>query len=204
MLTEKAPATRAVHSGGAAWLALACIVLGCASGSPPSSPPPPLHGFDEASHTPNGEKIDVWVFAFEAGERGAPQVTVFRSGWWDETQIAPCASDAEILDAHRASFSARNAAQSPYDSIKRDVVVTTLDERNRVLCNRIFSVTIEAAMEVPPPLTGEGTTGWSWTRLRRQSFGFCAAIPIDRVTAIRISGWRGFKARTMTLAELQR
>jgi hypothetical protein len=160
------------------------------------------HGFVAGREVAGAPQVSVWAMVVTLDPRsGEPGVTAFRPSLAYETEVAPCASTAEAADAHRARLPRKPRAPAPHDS-KRDAVLESLNETGVVICRRIYPVVIDRALEAPP--SGPGKMDWVWTTQRETTFFFTARVPQGSATAFRVSGWRGVRARTFAVSELQR
>ncbi|MEA2327663.1 MAG: hypothetical protein QOE68_2622 [Thermoanaerobaculia bacterium] len=183
-----------MNAWGAQLLFGGAITLACAMGGQQEN------GFDAITQAIGDETIDSWVLMFEIDRRGKPKVTLFRDGRWPVTQIAPCAPAAHVRDVRAGTLP---TGAPPYaTTVRRDAIVTTLDSRGDRMCNRIYPVTIEQAIEIPP--LPDGKTGWAWTSSHNDPKFFTAQVPKQRVAAIRVSGWRGLRPTTFTIADLKK
>ena len=144
-----------------------------------------LHGF--TPQIGGGDAtIDSWVTVIEIDQHNDVTVLEPRRRLAYPNEIAPCASPADLRDAHSADLPPPPAYLSAGNWIMHDVVVTALDARGRAICARIYAVVLDTGGEYGHPS-------------RQLPFGFAAITPVPGVAALRISGWRGMHEKTFRL-----
>jgi hypothetical protein len=152
---------------------------------------------------PNGihrEPAHVWTVLAFVRDDGIPKMAGIREvAVWPNAEVAPCASEAEVLSAHAATLPPPATAVQ-YEPITRAAVVTELDRDGRPICHRLETVVIDQAV-FPPP----GPNGGLVFMERSKSFPIDVLVPVSaETTAIRISGWLGLHATTFPLPEPKR
>jgi len=144
-----------------------------------------LHGF--TPQIGGGDAtIDAWAVLIEIDQNGGVRTLEPRRRLAYPNEIAPCASPADLRDAHRADLPAPPPVLSAGNVITRDVVVTALDARGRAICARIYAVILDSGGEHGHPS-------------RQLPFGFVSVTPVPGVVALRVSGWRGLQEKTIRL-----
>jgi hypothetical protein len=132
----------------------------------------------------------------EEGRADARRIVV-RS--FPPSEFSPCASEAQLRAARQATLPPPGIAQ-PMEPVTAQAILTTLDIHSHELCSRLVKMNIEEAVEYPP--TPDGRSGWGWARKRENPFWGLGDVEVNGVAAIRISGWRGVKERTMPIVPL--
>lgn len=192
------PGQRHMNRTETVLLLCTAAVLACAACSSRSVP---SHGFEPAAPVTQGAQVSVWAVVVTIDpDNGKPEVSAFTPSTAFEELIAPCTSAEQVADAHRAHLPRRAPVQGRHEST-RDAVLESLNQRGEIVCRRIYRVVIDRPIEGPP--SGPGKTDWVWITRRETTFYFSAHIPRDGVAAIRVSGWRGVRARSFAIPELQ-